>query len=449
MEKHFMGYGSRALLVILILVFLVLVPWVILNHTLSFALSKNVPDIALQFNARNAEAALRVAEAEAARLALKKLQAGLSDQTQVTEINKGNSGSHVIDQNTSDNSPEKLTEQIREALKTDPLNSALLRLLAQVNSLKGETAKQAPLMAKASALSLREIIAHDFMFRYNLRERKYRTAIYYADRLFSSAPELIGNYAKIFNLLLSDNKIRGEITRVIAANPVWRQAFFSRLVPKLDDRSTDSVMDIFEELAATSYPPTNIEMSTYLNQLIAKKKYTLAYAAWLRFLPVDRAETLSFINNGDFEIDPSGMPFDWNIFGGKEARAKIISMPGENGRRGLNVEFGQGRVKFPAIFQYLALAPGRYLVEGSYSGEIAGRRGLVWSVDCVGSARVGESEMILGRFRQWRPFEFDIEIPEKSCELQKLVLIHSARSPSEEIVSGSIWFDRFAVTRKE
>ena len=72
-----------------------------------------------------------------------------------------------------------------------------------------------------------------------------------------------------------------------------------------------------------------------------------------------------------------------------------------------------------------------------------------WGVSCVDGTSLGQSEMIAGSFPKWRAFEFAFVVPETGCSTQSVQLKLDARSPSEQLVSGAIWFDELAISRSE
>lgn len=343
----------------------------------------------------------------------------------------------------------KLIQELRSAISRDPLNAHAFRLLGQIYAQQNNLTATQKSMAFAARLSPHEIIALDFMTRRSLEERKYKTALFYADRLFSAAPGLISYYGPIFGPFINYEPARKDLVAKLVERPSWRLAFFLYALKNSGVKDVYAPTEVFMGLKQTSAPPNEQELSGYINFLFQNKRYDLAYAAWLNFLQADDTEALGFVFNGSFERELSQLPFDWTIGRGVEVNVQIASLPGAETRHGLNVEFGQGRAVFPSVYEVMVLAPGKYQLKGSLRGEIIGRRGLQWSVNCVEGTTVGEGDMVLGRFRDWKPFDFDFEIPEQSCSAQYLQLKHLARSPSEQIASGSIWFDELSIERVE
>jgi polysaccharide biosynthesis transport protein len=93
---------------------------------------------------------------------------------------------------------------------------------------------------------------------------------------------------------------------------------------------------------------------------------------------------------------------------------------------------------------------GHYRVEGVMTGELRGPRGMRWRVRCPGAqkSRIGESEMLGGRTASWTAFSFALTVPAAECAAQELRLVLDARTHSERIASGNIWFDDLTVRRE-
>jgi hypothetical protein len=196
-------------------------------------------------------------------------------------------------------------------------------------------------------------------------------------------------------------------------------------------------------------PPTNKELAPYLNFLISKNMVDAACNAWLQFLPRAELDTLGLLTHPNFEQDPSGLPFDWQIARGHNSVSEFLPL-GFEGERAFHVSFGIGRVQFPEVSQIVLLAPGKYRLEGKLRGSIVAKRGLRWQLRCASGARrsLGETEMLLGQSQEWRVFSLEVEIPQaEDCHGQTLRLFHDSRSASEEFISGEVWFTGLQLER--
>lgn len=412
--------------------------------SLSFTLSRSASDDAISLNTRNVGAWINQITGETRGIALeilKKQNADGARDKREPDLKKGVISAGVQKE------LQTLIRQLQTALASDPLNAPGLRLLALLYLLNDHPAKSRELQAKASDLSTHEVLAHDFMFRVLLDEKQFASALSYGNRLFSADPGMLGRVSDFFGPLLNDDRARRRLTDMLAERPSWRPAFFSLIVPKLNLTELRGAEALLEDLRFKEGQASSAELNALLNSFVRQKRVDLAYGIWLHFLPPSRVDEVDLINNGQFDGEPSGAPFDWSLSPGKQAKARIGAIPGEKANRGLNIEFGQGRVVLPPVYQYLVLSPGRYRFHGLVMGEVAGRRGLQWIVICLEGKRSGESDMILGRIRRWQKIEFEFQIAERECSTQRLELIHSARSPSEQIVTGSAWFDQLVVER--
>jgi hypothetical protein len=55
--------------------------------------------------------------------------------------------------------------------------------------------------------------------------------------------------------------------------------------------------------------------------------------------------------------------------------------------------------------------------------------------------------MMVGAAKPWKTAEFSFTVPGTECRAQQLRLSLDARMPSEQLVSGSIWFDELQIDR--
>ncbi len=420
--------------------------FVIISHfALSLSLRNYNPEIALKLNnnsiAFSTELSKYVTEA-----IVKKRNSAASANIGSGYQNQPQASPDLSAPMKETNSSSKLIDHAMKVIIKDPLNGELYRLLGQLNELEGNQSYTYKLMAAASDISSREIIAHDFNLRLNIKSNRPVAALEYADRLFSFAPELVVHYLPAFIFFMQNDSSKNDLIRRLARNPYWRMNFMSQIIPKLANNYNSIIISLLNSLNKTSFPVSNKELNYYISSLVSEGKYDIAYQAWLSFLAPDKVKKLALINNGDFEEEPTGLPFDWMLAGGKQARAQFNDIRGRNNSRALNVELGNGRISFPNISQLIVLAPGNYRIDGKYMGELTGKRGLFWSVYCLGGNKIGSSDEILGRFSNWKDFHFEMNVPGVNCRAQRIFLHHGARSPSEQILSGSIYFDNIEAT---
>jgi hypothetical protein len=333
-----------------------------------------------------------------------------------------------------------VTGQIRAmastALLSDPLNARALRILGQLADLSRDQVHAWKLMEASARHSMNESTAVAWMIDKSFEKGDYQTALQYADVLLRTRPQLIRYVMPTLASIAEDRNAGGALRELLADNPPWRPQFFGALPNNITDARTP--LELLLAVKESLNPPNANDLRGYLDFLIGRKFYALAYYAWLQFLPPEQLSSLGLLFNGRFETALSGLPFDWAVAPGNGVTIDIAAAPG--GGRALAIAFQQGRVDFRGVRQFLVLAPGKYQFSGRYTGELMGQRGLKWRVTCAGGAAIGESSMVVGRASTWKSFEFGFEVPGVDCPAQYLHLDLDARMRSEQFVSGTIWF---------
>lgn len=430
--------------------------WLVLTKSLPYALAPKQPDAALALNPKN-PAAL-VAKAEAVK---RKLAAVLGAEAESAKaVRRG--GTPDESANTLSRLPEangarveavgereKLRGEIRDlalrAIASEPLNAQAFRLLAEVTN-GADPARM--LMKELLRRSRREAIAAFWLLNDSVYRKDFQSAVYYSDILLRTQPPLLTYVLNYLSLIAEAPEARPLLVEKLEADPAWRYPFFASLPETA--RTLDAPLSLMAALRTSTKPPSPKELLPYLNFLIRTNRVDIAYNLWLQSLPASQTASMEFLTNAKFQDKPSGVPFDWLIQGGTNALAEIVPSEGGGARNVLHVSFSDGRVKFPQVEQILLLPHGRYRLEGKLRGAVLGKRGLRWRLVCLNGPQqvIGETEMLLGKTDEWRVFSFEAEIPQSSeCIGQTLRLIHDARSASEELVSGEVWFDDLSLER--
>jgi hypothetical protein len=333
------------------------------------------------------------------------------------------------------------------ALLRGPLNARALRILGQVADAGGNAADVLKFMSAATKQSLHESIAVYWMMRKSAEGGDYKTAVFYADALLRTNPGLAPFVVPLLAHFAEQPASKELINQTLEGNPPWRNVFFEYLPSGISDARTP--LDLLLALRTSPAPPDAKEIDDYLSILIAHKFYDLAYYAWLQFLPPDQLRSAGLLFNGDFEVRPSGSPFDWTIKQGSGVTIDIVPTPDKAEGHALLIEFLFGRVDYHSVSELVLLAPGTYRFDGQYKGKIAGPRGMKWRLVCAGEAetRIGESPMISGVTPAWKDVHFIFTVPATDCRAQYVRLDLDARMASEQLVSGAIMFDELHISR--
>jgi hypothetical protein len=170
----------------------------------------------------------------------------------------------------------------------------------------------------------------------------------------------------------------------------------------------------------------------------------------LQFLRPEQLSGVGRLFNGDFEVRPSGLPFDWIFTQGPGVTIKIAVRPDKAADHALFMSFGGERLNTLGVRQLIVLAPGSYRFEGNQKSEIVSQRNLRWHITCINQAatEIAESPIVNSSGPAWSDFAFSFSVPETDCPAQYVWLNFDARWASEKFISGSIWFDDLKIVRE-
>jgi hypothetical protein len=332
------------------------------------------------------------------------------------------------------------------ALAHDPMNARALRILGQIADAANEEAAASNLMQAAARRSKRESVAVFWLMRESFERKDFATAVQHADVLLRTRPQVAPQVTPTLARIAESKEASPELKKVLATNPPWRALFFATLLRNITDARTP--LDLLLSIKDTPTPPTIPELRAYLALLMGNNFHELAYYVWLQFLPQEQLASAGLLFNGDFESRPSGLPFDWVIATGSGVTIDLARRPDAAGQRALLVEFGHGRADFRGVAQYVMLAPGSYVFKGQYRGQLVGRRGLEWRISCAGSENpIARTAMVTGSVPDWTEFSVTFAVPDADCRAQQVRLALDARSASEQLVTGSIWYDKLQIVR--
>ena len=342
----------------------------------------------------------------------------------------------------------KLRAWTELSLRNDPLNARAFRILGQLSAHNSDEQLATRFMQASSRRSLHEHAAIYWMMRKSYEEGKYHEALHYADALLRLRPNVAEHVMPILGKIAENEQGGGELQKLIATNPPWRRDFFNRLPANITDARTP--LQILLSLKNSPDPPTAADLRGYLNFLIGNGFHELAYYAWLQFLPADQLAKVGLLFNGDFEVAPSGLPFDWVFTQGPGTTIKISERPDKQGDHALVLDFGVGRVSSLGVTQLVTLAPGEYRFQGKTNVDVVSQRGLQWRIACAGKRKtqIAESPLAQGSSGGWQDFSFTFTVPDADCPAQDVRLVFDALSASEQYISGSVWYDDLQIVRE-
>ena len=341
---------------------------------------------------------------------------------------------------------------IERAILAEPLDYRSLTLRARIEELLAIGAPDAGTAAArfyqlAADLSVRASEAHHWLMRHHLESGRFDRVLVHADTLLRTSHHAGPLVVPVLARLAELPAARHDLLALLSTNPPWRRYVLQTLCHHIADARTPLAMLI--ALQATPDPPTTADINAYLIFLMARRLPELAYYAWLQLLPAAELEKVGLLYNGGFDAKPSGAPFDWTIRAGAGVTVGVAAIPDEPRQTGLRIDFAGTRAQLDGVVQNVLLTAGSYTLGGRYRGELVGLRGMRWRVYCDGrrSGTLAETAMQLASGPAWQSFRLSFLVPPNDCASQQVVLEHDARSTSERIVRGTIWYDDLRLTR--
>ena len=344
---------------------------------------------------------------------------------------------------------DEIRKLAERAIANDPLNARGFRILGQISERTSDEMQTEKLMRAAVERSMLESVAVYWMIRKSFQDQDYPEALRYADILMRTRPQALSYIMPIMGKMAELPGASDNLKQILAKMPPWRTQFFAYFPQSITDARTP--LDILLSVKESTNPPSAVELRPYLDFLIQRGFFDLAYYTWLQFLPPEQLAQAGNLYNGGFDTPPSGTPFDWVLTKGTGVTAQVAAKSDRPGERALHIRFGPGRVDYRDVTQLIMLAPGTYQFRGRYKGDLVSERGLEWRVICAAKDPniIGQGVVSRSTTAQWQELEFPINVPEAGCPAQYVKLVFDARSASERFISGNIWFDDFKIAREQ
>ena len=347
----------------------------------------------------------------------------------------------------AESEPETAAATVRQALRGDPTSAEALMLLA---SLEPDVEASDTLVATALKVSpsnpetLKQAGVHW------LKRGDLPRAVDSFSRAMIAAPSQSQQLNPVFLKLLEDPQTRDLLVPLAKDPPPWWDRFFREVATSAADLET--VRSLFAmRKAESSVPLSEVERETYVERLRRDRQYTEAYLTWVNGLDDVRRQSLGLLNNGSFEVEPSNRGYDWRLGKSPNLVAETAETYGTEGKRALHLIFRGFDARFGHLSQDLFLDPGSYRLSGRARPDgLKSSGGLQWRVLCEASGEsmvLAEGERFLGT-SQWEDFTLDFAVP-PGCERPILGLVGAIRTPLDQRLDGSIWFDALSIRRVE
>jgi hypothetical protein len=345
-------------------------------------------------------------------------------------------------------SPESRAALIlREAdqLLHEPLDLLALSNLSVLKSLNGEQKTADAMVLEAARRSLRDAQTQVSAIRLSLTANDYEKAFYHFDGLLTSQPEIA---TSAFQALLGIPK-RSEVARAMAnlllRDPPWRNAFMNWVATA--DPSGLLAYEIFNNLKKRDGKVQDWEIRTYFANQFIFKNHERAYFVWLDSLTNEELKKAGGIFDGDFDLKPRNLLFDWTIDPISNVDVGVAARPEDVKNKSLRLLFFNSTKPFGHVYQFLRLPAGKHTFNGEWTASnLRTPAGLFWTLSCIeGGGQVMQSESF-AQSAPWSRFKVEISIPEANCQTQMLRLVTASNAVLDAAIDGEIRFDSLKIS---
>ncbi len=339
-----------------------------------------------------------------------------------------------------------LRSNAKQRLLTEPLDNENIQFLAILETIEKNNDVAEALSIENSKRSVRDTQAQLFAMFHFVKTNDYNSALRNFDALVRSKPNLSSSLFRVLNTFMTAPSGLEAIVRALNANPPWRQNFFYDLVKNDKDFARTSLL--LSGLRKHGGKLKSDELSFIITDLMRTGAHERAYYIWLDNLNEQELRSVSNIFDGQFNLQPKNLVFDWNLSNPKNGSVSIVSTNGDVAARALQVDLYGSVEKFNNVSQILKLSPGKY----SADFEVATRDlktdgGLKWSLACYESRRtIGQSESIVSS-ASLSKMAFEIDVPPQDCTLQYLLLVSAGNATLDLKLSSRMIFDNITITK--
>ncbi|WP_036164415.1 hypothetical protein [Noviluteimonas dokdonensis] len=323
--------------------------------------------------------------------------------------------------------------QARAILATRPIDGRAYRTIALAE-------QRDALITIAGARGPRDPMTLATLTDRSLAAGEIETGLTHLDALLRVAPATRELFLPLLMPHLHDARVRDSLVERLAQDPPWRGAFLATL---RSEAAPAADADALLAALARRTPADEDMQRTRIAVLDRAGRHADARAAWIATLPVHERALAEGVFDGGFEAGQGNVAgYGWWFDDVPGAIVEIARDAPRSGKAALSVEFDDRAVRFSAVHQSLALAPGRYRLQAAALDRVDSTRPFEWRLACTNGAKL--AQLPLARDADWRVQSVDFDVP-SACTQQSLVLVHAARSLAERRLRGRLLVDDLGI----
>ncbi|MCH4543986.1 tetratricopeptide repeat protein [Ochrobactrum sp. A-1] len=326
-----------------------------------------------------------------------------------------------------------------------PLDARFHSLLGELRLRSGDNEEAHRLFLQAHRLSHTEVHALQYLIEHAIETGDYAEAVEYIDVLLRRWPDRADAVFPLLPQLLTHKTAYATIAAAMATDAPWRARLLNGLARQ--EEGLGFAYQLLLELADTTHPAKQGEISTVIRGFMSAKRYDEAYRLFRFTIPQEERALAGFIYNSAFlPSSLSSLPFSWQY---RNSRAAEIRLPAVGTLSGASVNFLSAPAKDIVLHQTLVLAPGRYrLVAEVDASSLRAPRALYWRVRCQDQREELLRLDIPEGSYQGRRLEADFDVTK--CALQRIELATDVIAESwQNRYSGQVRFHFVTIERAD
>ena len=235
------------------------------------------------------------------------------------------------------------------------------------------------------------------------------------------------------------------VRHLMSLNPRWWTSFFLYAINHTQDQAF--LDHLYRDRGKSLVGVTLPERQAYIDHLINGQRYDEAYLMWMDHLSQKALGTVGYVNDGGFNLPPSGEGFGWRFasgFGFIVSRSEVTLSPTSPA---LRVDFNGNRLGTNELVkQFIMLEPGHYEFNANYQVDsLNAGEGVGWSIHCANGSLIKNGGLVRGS-NGWGPYSVEFEVPDgRGCGAQVLSLVSPLGGTRPFEYEGVAWFDDLVI----
>ncbi len=351
---------------------------------------------------------------------------------------------------------DELREIILDGIRLSPIDARYYSALGIVDASSGDQDQAKQLFAHSLELLPTEIQALTHQLVYSVQEERFTDAVDHLELIARRWPKYWSDIAPALPVLLANEAAYQDVTTRFSAEPNLR-----RMLVDILSRSPETLglaMNVLLEWDHAGISGISGDLNTVTRRLVGSGRPSEAFL--LFNLTRDPSAPNGYVYNGNFEVEPSGNPFDWSWQSQAGADIRIVNRktirdasttaePASETGKALSIRFLDNPVRFDNVRQLTRLVAGNYTLSVTYSvSNLRTPKVLNLGIRCRGKGGILASVQFDTEVDEPTTLETNFTVPPIDCDLQQITIYNRNLTDSwKNRYSGTLFLHSVAITR--